>query len=80
MISALILTVQHEHDMQAVIHECQGNPALACGEPSGRNLPLALESASTRAAGVTCDELMAHPGVASIDLVYVDHSEEVEQC
>ncbi len=70
--SALVVTLSEDSAAAAELEAALArDPRFSIGERSGRRLPLALETPDQREATECWRWLQAHPGVSSVELLFV---------
>lgn len=74
-ISALVLTLDQLR-MAPTLAALGADPRLELGEPIVNRVPVVVETADCAAGRALFDELRDTPGVAFVDVVMVDFSEE----
>ncbi|MFO0661370.1 MAG: hypothetical protein U0165_16280 [Polyangiaceae bacterium] len=75
--SALVLTLDEAPDLQQhVLTELQRDERISVGIAHGSYLPIVLETQSSEDGVAAIEALWKKPGIAFIDLVQIDFSDE----
>jgi len=74
-VAALILHLDLAR-ADSTVEQLARHPALTLGAPQGLLLPVAVASSDARHGMALVEEIQATPGVAFIDVVMIDFSDE----
>lgn len=79
MTSALVVTLEDEsHDLAAVLAALTSDARLTLGERVGVRLPVVAETLGLAAAEALTTDLLAVPGIVSVDVVLVDFDPDAD--